>query len=59
MTAFERKLAQLRADAADLDPRLVVHMPTGNDLEPPLYVNTGRPPETEEEIERLLAQDAG
>ena len=59
MTAFERKLAQLRADAADLDPRLVVHMPKMEGFEPPLFVNTGRPPETEEEIERLLAQDAG
>lgn len=59
MTDFERRLAELKQQVADLDPRLVVHMPTGNDLEPPLYVNTGRPPETEEEIERLLAQDAG
>lgn len=59
MTEFERKLADLKQRVADLDPRLVVAMPASVGLEPPLFVNTGFPPRSDEEIERLIAQDAG
>lgn len=59
MTEFEKKLAELKDRVAELDPRLVIQMPAPSDLEPPLFVNTGRPPVTDEEIEFLLAQDAG
>jgi hypothetical protein len=59
MSPFEQAVQKLRDDVADLDPRLVLVRPVGGKMEPPLFVNVGFPPCTEEQIERLLAQDAG
>jgi hypothetical protein len=59
MTPFEQAIEKLKIQVADLDPRLMIVAPGGAGLEPPLFVNVGFPPCTEEELERLLAQDAG
>lgn len=59
MSPFEQAIENLKVQVADLDPRLVLVRPGGDKMEPPLFVNVGFPPCTEEEIDRLLAQDAG
>lgn len=59
MTPFEQAVQKLKDQVADLDPRLMIVRPGVALHEPPLFVNVGAPPCTEEELDRLLAQDAG
>lgn len=59
MQHFTDAIQNLRDQIGHLERQVAMARPGGGNYEPPLFVTIGVPPVTEEQLERLLAQDAG
>lgn len=59
MQHFTDSLKELRAQVDSLTRQIAMVKPGCGDNEPPLFVTIGAPAVTDEQLERLFAQEAG